>query len=121
MRHKAVPQGTAFSSAPKGPHFKTVRSGKDPCVVWQPVRVHRESVARQPAQEARTRSPAMAEPMISANRLTRVLDRVKGVDAPTTEIAQGEIFGLLGHKGAGKTTTVQMLATQLRPTAVPAR
>lgn len=35
----------------------------------------------------------------------------------TLEIAQGEVFGLLGHNGAGKTTTVNVLTTLLAPTA----
>lgn len=35
----------------------------------------------------------------------------------TLEIAQGEVFGLLGHNGAGKTTTVNVLTTLLAPTS----
>lgn len=35
----------------------------------------------------------------------------------TLEIAEGEVFGLLGHNGAGKTTTVNVLTTLLRPTS----
>lgn len=31
------------------------------------------------------------------------------------EVAEGEIFGLLGHNGAGKTTTVSILTTLLDP------
>ena len=33
----------------------------------------------------------------------------------TMTIAQGEVFGLLGHNGAGKTTTIQLLTTLSRP------
>ncbi len=33
------------------------------------------------------------------------------------EIAEGEVFGLLGHNGAGKTTTVSVLTTLLPPTS----
>lgn len=32
------------------------------------------------------------------------------------EIPQGEIFGLLGHNGAGKSTTFGLILGQLRPT-----
>lgn len=39
------------------------------------------------------------------------------LDGLTLEIAQGEIFGLLGHNGAGKTTTVNVLTTLLPPTS----
>jgi ABC-2 type transport system ATP-binding protein len=35
----------------------------------------------------------------------------------TLSIAQGEVFGLLGHNGAGKTTTVNILTTLLAPTS----
>ncbi len=35
----------------------------------------------------------------------------------TLTIAQGEVFGLLGHNGAGKTTTVNILTTLLPPTS----
>lgn len=31
-------------------------------------------------------------------------------------IAEGEIFGLLGHNGAGKTTTINIITTLLKPT-----
>jgi ABC-2 type transport system ATP-binding protein len=36
-------------------------------------------------------------------------------------IAEGEIFGLLGHNGAGKTTTVRILTGRSRPTSGSAR
>ena len=32
-------------------------------------------------------------------------------------VADGEVFGLLGHNGAGKTTTIRMLTGRARPTA----
>lgn len=35
----------------------------------------------------------------------------------TLKVARGEIFGLLGHNGAGKSTTFGMLLGQVRPTA----
>ncbi|MDO8568350.1 MAG: ATP-binding cassette domain-containing protein [Dehalococcoidales bacterium] len=43
---------------------------------------------------------------------------VKGVDL---RVARGEIFGLVGADGAGKTTTIQMLCTLLLPSAGEAR
>ncbi len=53
--------------------------------------------------------------MIRMNRLTQSFDGVTAVDTLSMDIAQGEIFGFLGHNGAGKTTTIQMLTTLARP------
>ena len=39
------------------------------------------------------------------------------VDSLNLKVAEGEIFGFLGHNGAGKTTTVNMLTTLLQPTS----
>jgi len=38
------------------------------------------------------------------------------VDHINFEVRQGEVFGFLGPKGAGKTTTQRMLTTLLEPT-----
>jgi len=37
-------------------------------------------------------------------------------DAITLQIAEGEIFGLLGANGAGKTTLVRQMVNLVRPT-----
>ena len=42
---------------------------------------------------------------------------VRAVDGITFSVAEGEIFGLLGHNGAGKTTTIRMLTGRARPTS----
>jgi len=42
---------------------------------------------------------------------------VHAVDGISFAVAEGEIFGLLGHNGAGKTTTIRMLTGRTRPTA----
>ncbi len=47
--------------------------------------------------------------MISISNLTRRYDSVVAVDDVSLEIGRGEIVGLLGHNGAGKTTVMKVL------------
>jgi ABC-2 type transport system ATP-binding protein len=49
--------------------------------------------------------------------LTRTFGTLTAVDGITFEVARGELFGLVGPDGAGKTTTLRILAGVLRPTA----
>ncbi|HZT73532.1 MAG TPA: ABC transporter ATP-binding protein [Terriglobales bacterium] len=46
---------------------------------------------------------------------------VRALDALELEVAEGEIFGLLGHNGAGKTTTIKLLLRLIFPTSGTAR
>ncbi|MGQ4809000.1 Vitamin B12 import ATP-binding protein BtuD [Candidatus Entotheonellaceae bacterium PAL068K] len=55
--------------------------------------------------------------MISVESLTRTYGDFTAVDQVSFEISQGEIVGLLGHNGAGKTTIMKMLTGFLEPTA----
>jgi ABC-2 type transport system ATP-binding protein len=57
-------------------------------------------------------------PAIVAQGLTRYFRAdIKAVDGIDLSIDEGRIFGFLGMNGSGKTTTVRMLTTLLRPTA----
>ena len=58
---------------------------------------------------------------IWAEGLTKHFDEVRAVDGIDLDIAPGTIFGFLGQNGSGKTTTIRMLTTLLRPTAGHAR
>ena len=54
---------------------------------------------------------------IEARSLARSFDGFRAVDGVSFTVAEGEIFGLLGANGAGKTTVIKMLVGLLRPTA----
>jgi ABC-2 type transport system ATP-binding protein len=62
-----------------------------------------------------------SETAIAASELVRVFGRrseaVTAVDGVTLDVAEGEVFGLLGPDGAGKSTLIRMLATVLAPTS----
>lgn len=53
---------------------------------------------------------------IEANGLTRDFGKFRAVDQVNFQVKQGEIFGLLGANGAGKTTVIKMLTGILLPT-----
>jgi ABC-2 type transport system ATP-binding protein len=55
--------------------------------------------------------------MIRVDKLIRTYGDLIAVDRVSFEINQGEIVGLLGHNGAGKTTIMKMLTGYLEPTA----
>lgn len=55
--------------------------------------------------------------MIKIEHVTREYDRLKAVDDISITIHAGEIVGLLGHNGAGKTTIMKMITGFLEPTA----
>jgi ABC-2 type transport system ATP-binding protein len=63
-----------------------------------------------------TDSGNRAEIMIHAKNLTRSFGKVTAVDHLNLDITQGEIFGLVGPDGAGKTTTLRLLCGLLDPT-----
>jgi len=56
------------------------------------------------------------EPVVRAVNLRREFGKVVAVDRLNLEIAPGEIFGLVGPDGAGKTTTLRLLCGLLDPT-----
>lgn len=55
--------------------------------------------------------------MIQVQHLTRRYGDLVAVDDVSFDIRRGEIVGLLGHNGAGKTTVMKMLTGYLEPTA----
>ena len=54
---------------------------------------------------------------IKTENLTKTFDDQTAVDSLNLEITEGEIFGLVGPDGAGKTTTMRLLTAILDPTS----
>ena len=65
--------------------------------------------------------PSIAQPIIETHDLTRRFGALTAVDKLNLEVAPGEIFGLVGPDGAGKTTTLRILCGLMDPTEGSAR
>jgi ABC-2 type transport system ATP-binding protein len=58
---------------------------------------------------------------IETHGLTRLFKKVVAVDELSLAIRRGEIFGLVGPDGAGKTTTIRLLCAIMNPTSGSAK
>lgn len=59
----------------------------------------------------------MSQPVLQVSHLVKKFGEVTPVDGISFEIRQGEILGLLGANGAGKTTAINMILGIVTPTA----
>lgn len=59
----------------------------------------------------------METAIVKLEGLTKKYDGKAVVDHVSLEIRPGEVFGLLGHNGAGKSTTMNMICSLVKPTA----
>jgi len=60
-------------------------------------------------------SPSPAAPVIEASGLTKRYGRFTAVDGIDLAVEKGEVFGLLGPNGSGKTTTILLLLGLTEP------
>lgn len=73
------------------------------------------AVATVPESPSVAHAPAATA--IEVTGLEKHYGKVKAVDGITFSVQRGEIFGMLGHNGAGKSTTIRVLTGRARPTA----
>jgi len=60
----------------------------------------------------------MTAPMVELKSLGHSFGKVTALDGISLRVAKGELFGLVGPDGSGKTTTLRILAGVLRPSKV---
>jgi ABC-2 type transport system ATP-binding protein len=56
-----------------------------------------------------------ADPIVVTQALTRRFGALTAVDALTLEVRRGEVFGLLGRNGAGKSTFIKTMTPPATP------
>jgi ABC-2 type transport system ATP-binding protein len=56
-------------------------------------------------------------PVVVAENLSRSFGTIKALDSLSFSVEEGEIFGLMGPDGAGKTTCLRILCGLIRPTS----
>jgi ABC-type multidrug transport system ATPase subunit len=59
----------------------------------------------------------VSETVLSITGLTKHFGRIKAVNDLNLEVQRGQVFGMLGPNGSGKTTTLGMLMGVVNPTA----
>ena len=89
-----------------------------------PADAHIQLAAARQRQRLRRQSnddpiQSASAPAIKAEGLTKSFPGVRAVDALSIDVRAGEIFGLVGPDGAGKTTTLRMLAGIMPPDCGP--
>lgn len=55
------------------------------------------------------------ENILTTHRLTKYYGRIKAIDSLTIAVGSGQIFGLLGPNGSGKTTTLAIIMGTVKP------
>ena len=55
--------------------------------------------------------------IVEVNNLSKQFDELKAVNDLSFSINEGDIYGFLGQNGAGKSTTIRMMLTLIKPSA----
>lgn len=55
--------------------------------------------------------------IIEVNDLSKQFNEIKAVDGLSFTVEQGDVYGFLGQNGAGKSTSIRMLLTLVKPSA----
>ena len=55
--------------------------------------------------------------MIEFRNVSKVYDQTVALDGLNLTIESGKIIGLIGHNGAGKSTTIKSLVSVIHPTS----
>jgi branched-chain amino acid transport system permease protein len=82
-----------------------------------PARHRRPDRRRAAFLEPDEGSESMSAPLLSISRLTRRFGGLVAVDGVTLEVRPGEIVGLLGPNGSGKTTVLNLISGALKSDA----
>jgi ABC-2 type transport system ATP-binding protein len=114
-----IAEAPDLSLTPTPPRFedsfvaRLLEKFDEPAPGQRDVPLHPMSASDGPA---RTRVPTTPdEPVITVEHLTRRFGQFVAVNDVTFSVGHGEIFGLLGANGAGKSTTFRMLCGLLPP------
>lgn len=57
----------------------------------------------------------MSEPILKITKLSKHYGRIRAVDQLSLEVNKGEVFGILGPNGSGKTTTLGIILSIIKP------
>jgi ABC-type multidrug transport system ATPase subunit len=63
------------------------------------------------------RQDAIMNAVIEVKNLTKDFREIKAVDDLSFSVPAGQVYGFLGQNGAGKSTTIRMLLTLIKPTS----
>jgi len=57
------------------------------------------------------------QPIVTVTGLTKQFKNITAVEGLSFSVYEGDVYGFLGQNGAGKSTTIRMLLTLIKPTA----